>query len=157
MLGDAQPRWRNIDDLPSFNRVGFDLSQICLTVGADRDGMDDQFIWAYREFQVMSCVASLATRFLSAALALASRLLLPGKPIRGGRQVAVVAVRGQPLMESLHLFTQALDRFFQQGNTLHLLLQFGVLSSKTDQFFFFCHACTLSASACFDKSSGLLR
>lgn len=105
---------------------------------------------------MMSVVPRLSTGLLSAAFALAPGLLLPDKPIRRRRQMAVVAVFHKLLLQALDLLTQLPNAFLKLWNALDLFSQIRIFLSQLDQFVFCCHALTLSASAHFDKSSGLL-
>ncbi|MFL5697409.1 MAG: hypothetical protein ACJ797_09975, partial [Ktedonobacteraceae bacterium] len=95
---------------------------------------------------------------------------LAAKAIRGGRQVAMVAIFGEPLPQACDLLTQAahllrvlLDHGILLGehrlllrdefvSLPQLLPQSLVLFSQRDQFFFHCHARTLLDLTTFGKS-----
>src|SRR5579883_1185786 len=156
MLSDLKMSRRRISDLSAFDRAHRPGSPIRLTVRTGFDRVDDDLIGRRRERQMMSFRSCLPSRLLSAAFALAAGLLLPGKPIRRRRQMAVVAVFHEPLLQALDLLTQLSNAFFKLGNALDWFSLVRIFLSHLDQFVFCSHALTLLASACFDKSSGLL-
>jgi len=128
----------------------------------------DDLIWRGRELQARSRVSWLPSRFLLALLAQAFRLA--HKPIQGRRQVAIVAIFREPLLQGFHLLAQTahlLTVLLDQGILLReqflLLLdsfiplrqlfpQNLILFSQIDQFFFDRHARTLLGLTPFGKS-----
>jgi hypothetical protein len=156
MLSDLKTSRRSIDDLSAFDRAHRHGSHIRLTVRTGFDRVDDDLIGGRRERQMMPFMSCLPSRLLSAAFVPTAGLLLPGKPIRRRRQMAVVAVFHEPLLQALDLLTQLSNAFFKLGNALDLFSQVRIFLSQPDQFVFCSHALTLPAPACFDTSSGLL-
>jgi hypothetical protein len=156
VLGNVKPCWGHISHLSVFDCPCGYGSQICLAVRVDLDRMHDDLVGNCPERRVMSIVTCLSSRFFPTAFALAAGLLLTGKPIQRGQQVALVAVFGQPLAQGLDLLAQLPNRFFKQRNTLHVLTQLGIFLPQPDQFVFCCHARTLRSSSPFGKVLGLL-
>jgi hypothetical protein len=128
----------------------------------------DDLIWRGRELQAGSPVSWLPSRLLPAPLAQAFRFA--HKPIRGGRQVAIVAIFRESVSQGFQLLAQAaqllpvvLDHgvLLRQQRLLlldsfiplrQLLPQTLILFSQRDQFFFDRHALTLLALTLFGKS-----
>src|SRR5260370_16675904 len=81
---------RQINDLAALHLQRCYRAQIVLTVLAVFDRVDDDRIGSLRHLQRAPWMISLSSRLLAAFLAQA--LGLPMKAIRGGRQVAVVAI-----------------------------------------------------------------
>jgi hypothetical protein len=132
----------------------------------------EDLIWRCRELQAPSWVSWLPARWLLALWAQAFRFA--PKPIRGRRQVAIVAILREPLLQGFQLLAQAahlLTVSLDQGLLLrqHLLLllddfvslrqlfpQHRVLFSQSNQFFFDRHARTLPSLTPFGKSPAYL-
>jgi len=128
----------------------------------------DDLIWRRRELQAQSWVSWLPSRLLLALWAQAFRFA--PKPIRGGGQVAIVAIFREPALQGFHLLAQAahlltmvLDQgvLFRQQRLLllddfvslrQLFSQHLILFSQICKFFFDCHALTLLGLAPFGKS-----
>src|SRR5260370_6982456 len=83
---------RQINDLAALHLQRCYRAQIVLTVLAVFDRVDDDRIGSLRHLQRAPWMISLSSRLLAAFLAQA--LGLPMKAIRGGRQVAVLAIFG---------------------------------------------------------------
>jgi hypothetical protein len=159
MLSHQQTDWRHIHHLPPLQAAGRNLPQVRLALLTAFHRMHQHLIGTGREQQRLASVALLPPWLLAALLA--QTLGLTAEPIRGGGQVAIVAVFGQSLLQGLHLRREVSDLLllqaefpFQQADlfllpTQQFLLQAGLLSqqpillSKLNHFFFCCHACTL--------------
>ncbi len=128
----------------------------------------NDLIWSRGELQAGPRVSWLPARLLLALGAQAFRVT--HKPIRGGRQVAIVAIFGGPVSQGFQLLAQAahllcvlLDHGVLLGEHRLLLLdqfvslcqvfsQHLILCSQSEQFFFDRHALTLLALTPFGKS-----
>jgi hypothetical protein len=170
MLPHQQTGWRHIHHLSALHHAGRDMPQVRLAVLTAFHRMHHHLIGTRREQQRFAWVTLLTTRLLPALLA--QTLGLTAEPIRGGGQVAIVAIFGQPFLQRFHLLSELghplllCTQFpFQQRDLLLLssdrfLVQAGLLSqqpillSQLDQFFFCCHALTLQVFARFGKSLG---
>lgn len=115
-------------------------------------------------------MARLSSWFLPTLLA--QTLGLSYEAIRRRRQMTVVAIFPEPLLQHFDLLAQGLDLLllqvallFQQADVLllvgdqfplqaNLLSQQAIFFSKLSQLFFCCHALTLHGLAVFDKSLG---
>ena len=146
---------RHINDLSTLHLLACHCTQIVLTVGAHLHSMDDDFIRCFFQRQGRPLVACLASGFLPAWLA--QTLGLSHKAIRRGGQMTVVAILLQPFLQRLHLFGERSQLLLHLDDQLlslrQLLLQQLLFLSQLDQFFFSCHAATLSPLGHFDKLS----
>src|SRR5205807_10158604 len=93
---------------------------------------------------------------LAAPFAQASRFLFAPKAIRGGWQMTVVTVFGQPAPQLLDLFLQLFDLLFERQQFGHLGFEHGIFFSQRLHFFFLRHSPTLTCFSCFGKSLALL-
>jgi hypothetical protein len=157
MFDDDQPFGRDIQHLTPLDKSSGSFSEILLAGSTSRDLMHDDLVWLACLGQRIAFVAFLGPWLLAALLVQALRFLLPGKPIRGRRQVAVVAIFGQTLFYLLqpavqygYLLMQGLI-FCPQSSIL--CSQSGIFFSKVMQFFFLSHAATLPFLDQFDKAS----
>ncbi len=127
MLLDEEVFGRQIDDLTTLQPQAHYLSQIVLTVRTLLYRVPDHCIWRLRQMQRVTFMTLLPTRFLPAFLAQTSGLSY--EPIRGGRQVAIVAVFLLTRLQGLYLLVQQRNLLllqmivlFQQVNVLLLVL-----------------------------------
>ena len=135
---------RQINDLAALHLQRCYLAQIVLTVLAVFDRVDDYRIGSLRHLQRAPWMISLSSRLLAAFLAQA--LGLPMKAIRGGRQVAVVAIFGLLRFQYAQTLSQPRD-LGSQGR---------ILFSELVQFFVFGHTGTLLACSSLCKPLVLL-
>jgi hypothetical protein len=163
-----QTRQRQIYDLATLSSTGCNRLQVVLASFAPLDQQAGDLIGRRRELQAGSWMSWLPSRFLLALGAQAFRFAC--KPIRGGRQVAIVAIFRKPVLQGFQLLAQAahlLTVVLDQGMLLreHLLLllddfislrqlfsQHLILFSQIGKFFFDRHALTLLGLALFGKS-----
>src|SRR6266566_2437734 len=161
-------RRRQIQDLTPLSSTGCHHLQVLLASLTLFYWQLDDLIWRGRELQARSQVSWLPSRFLLALLAQAFRFA--HKTIRGGRQVAIVAIFRELVSQSFHVLAQAahlllvvldhgvlfreqclllLDKFvsLRQSFPQHL-----ILFSQPDQFFFDRHARTFLGLTPFGKS-----
>jgi hypothetical protein len=172
LLGSIFPHdqtWRwQIHHLTALSATCGHRLQILLTRFTPFDLQLSDLIGAGGERQARSRVSWLPARFLLALGAQAFGLV--SKPIRGGGQVAIVAIFGQPILQGLQLLTQVVHPLMvmlEQGILLrqhHLLLldefvslrqlfaQNPILFSQSVQFFFDRHGLTLLGLTPFGKS-----
>src|SRR5713101_4491140 len=159
---------RHIHDLSTFSSTHCHCVQVVLAGLTLFYLQLNRLIWRGRELQARSRVSWLPSRLLLALLAQAFRL--SSKPIRGRRQVAIMTVFGELVLQGFHLLAQAahlLTVVLDQGTLLRqprLLLrnefvslrqlfpQHLILFSQRDQFFFDRHARTLLVLTPFGKS-----
>jgi hypothetical protein len=147
--------------LSALHHAGRDLPQVRLALLTAFHAMHHHLIETRREQQRFAGVALLTTRLLPAFFA--QTLGLTAETIRGGGQVAIVAIFGQLLLlpaqfplQQRDLLLLSIDQCLLQAD--RFLLQTGLLSqqpilvSQVDQFFFCRHALTLHAFAGFGKS-----
>ena len=150
LLADVLPhndaRQGNIHDLPTLTGAPHHLMQVGLTMLAALHPLHDHLIGRGRKAQTLTRMARLST-WLFAAL-LPQTLGLAYKPIRGRRQMAVVAIFAQLLFQCLHTLQQLSNQFVPVRK---LFFQCLILFSKWDQFFFWLHTCY------FTRSSALLQ
>src|SRR6266568_2773873 len=162
------PRQRQLHDLTPLSSTRCHRVQVVLAGLTVVYLQLDDLIWRGRERQARSRVSWLPTRFLLALLAQALRFA--HKPIRGGRQVAIVAIFREPVSQGFQLLAQAahlllvvLDHgvLLRQPRLLlldefvslrQLFPQTLILFSQIDQFFFDRHARTLLGLTPFGKS-----
>ena len=124
------------------------LAQIGLTMLAFVDRRKrDHMIRSRRQLQRLTGMTRLASHFFVAFLAQTFRFLLTHKAIRGGRQGAIMAVFGQPILQLFDLFLQIRDGFQSTG------ICFTCSRSKLSSSFFG-HAFTLSDLDRVGKSLG---
>ncbi len=161
-------RRRQIHDLTPLSSTCCHRVQVLLAGLTVFDLQCDDLIWRGRELQARSLVSWLPARLLLALVAQAFRFA--HKTIRGGRQVAIVAIfrelvsqRFQLLAQAAHLLLVVLDHgvLFREQRLL-LLDEFVslpqsfpqqlILFSQPDQFFFDRHARTLLGLTPFGKS-----
>src|SRR6266487_3339891 len=160
-------RWQ-IHDLATLSSTRCHRVQVVLARFAPFYLLEGDLIWRRRELQARSLMSWLPARFLLAFLAQAFRCA--HKPIRGRRQVAIVAIFREPisqgfqlLAQAAHLLTVLLDHSVLLREQLLLLLdgfiplrqlfsQNLILFSQIDQFFFDRHALTLLGLTPFGKS-----
>src|SRR5260221_275260 len=135
---------RQINDLAGLHLQRCYLAQIVLGVLAVFDRVDDHRIGSVRHLQRASWMISLSSRLIAAFLAQA--LGMPMKAIRGGRQVAVVAIFGRLRFQYAETLSQPRD-LGSQGR---------ILFSELVQFFVFGHTGTLLAFSSFCKPLLLL-
>src|SRR5258708_6850175 len=128
---------RQINDLAALHLQRCYLAQIVLTVLAVFDRVDDYRIGSLRHLQRAPWMISLSSRLLAAFLAQA--LGLPMKAIRGGRQVAVLAIFR--LLRFQYAQTPRQPRHFGS--------QARILFSELAPFFVFGHTGTLLACSSF--------
>jgi hypothetical protein len=170
IFSNDQTRCWDIDDLSALDVTGWNCVHIVLAGFTVLNVLLQHFIWGRRPSQARSWMSWLPSRWLLALLAQAFRLA--DKTIRGRRQVTIVAVFGQLLLQRFHLPGQLFDLLllqavllFQQADVLLLLInqfllqatllsQQAILFPKLDQFFFCCHALTLHGPSAFGKSLG---
>src|SRR5260370_32068212 len=159
---------RQINHLAALHLLTLNFAQVSLTVLAELHRVDNHLIGRGREHQGVPWMTGLPAGLL--ATWLAQTLGLPMKAVRGWRQMAVVAIFLQALLQGLHLPRQQLSLLLQSLNQalllvdhrlLHvncLLLQTGsfpqrlILFSQGDQFFFWCHGSTVLGSGLQGKS-----
>ena len=147
VLNDQQPFWGHIQDLTAFELQGHHRLQIGLALRTRLDLMHDDLIGSGHLKERIAFMACLCPWLLLALFAQAFGFLLARKAIRGGRQVAIVAIFGQALFNLLqsgllvrHLLTQFLI-FCSQRRVFRA--QGSIFFSKVMQFFFLSHAATL--------------
>jgi len=168
IFAHQQTRQRQIDDLSTLSSTRCHRAQVVLAGFAPFYLLKDDFIWRRRELQARSPVSWLPSRWLLARLAQA--FWCAHKPIRGGGQVAIVAIFREPVLhgfqllaQAAHLLTVLLDQgiLFRQPRLLlldefvslrQLCSQHLILCSQIGKFFFECHALTLLGLAPFGKS-----
>ena len=107
MFDHQHPLDRQINHLPTFHAQALHVAQVSLAVQALLDCMHDHPIGRRREHQRASWVTRLSPGLLAAFLTQALGLSM--KAIRGRRQVAVVAVFLELVLQGLYLLTQRLD------------------------------------------------
>jgi hypothetical protein len=177
MLSHQQAGWRHIHHLSALHHAGRNVGQVRLALLTAFHGMDHHLIGTRREHQRFPPMALLTTGLLAALFA--QILGLTAEPIRRGRQVAIMAVFGQLILQRFHLLSELRHLLllhaelpFQQRDllllsfdqfSLHadrflvhagLLSQQPILLSQVDQFFCCCHALTLHTFVGFGKSLG---
>src|SRR5260221_4692519 len=116
-----QTRRGNIEDLSALNMRGRNRVQIVLTGFTLLNVVLDHFIWGGGPLQTQSFMSWLPSRWLLALLAQAFRLA--HKPIRGRRQVAIVAIFRQLVPQAFHLRAQSTDLVTHVLNLSILLVQ----------------------------------
>ena len=155
ILPDHHPRRGDIHHLSALDRAGLHGLQVPLAMLAALHCLDDHLIWGRRELQALAGGTRLSSGLLAALFPQAPGLA--HEAIRGGRQVTVVAVFGQPLFQRLEALLQLRDQFVPLRklvvSLLDLFSQRLIFCSKLDQFFF-CYALTLQRVARFGKSLG---
>src|SRR5205085_4308490 len=121
MLSHEQTGWRYIHHLPPLHAARRNLPQIRLALLTAFHRMHNHLIGTGREQQRFAWVALLTTGLLAALLA--QTLGLTAEPIRGGRQVAIVAIFSQPCLQRFHLLSELAQLLllqaefpFQQGD-----------------------------------------
>jgi hypothetical protein len=144
-----------IDDLAAFHLQAFHHTQILLTLLARLDGVNYHQIGRLREHQGPSWMPGLASSLPPALFA--QTLGLPMKAIGGGRQVTIVAVLLQLLLQGVHLLSQQHEIVLHVGDHLislrKLLLQQALFLSQGHHFFFGCHVPTVFGSGLLGKPS----
>jgi hypothetical protein len=163
-----QTRQGQIHHLATLSSTGGHPLQILLADFTPFDLQLSDLIGGRGERQAESRVSWLPTRWLLALWAQAFGLA--SKPIRGGRQVAIVAIFGEPLPQAFDLLAQAahlLSVLLEQGVLLgeqrlllldecislrQLFSQLLILFSQIHQFFLDRHAPTLLGLTLFGKS-----
>src|SRR5260370_29874009 len=145
-----------VNGLTRFYPRGHYSGEIRLAVGARRDGMTNDLIWAATPLDGFSRMIGWASWLVAACVAQASRFLLARKPIRGGRQMTVVTVFGQSARQLLDLFFELFYLLFQRQQFCHLGLESGIFFAQPLQFFFLRHSPTLTGFHWFGKSLGVL-
>ena len=134
----------------------------------------DHLVGLLAEQQRAPIMSLLPSGLLAAFLPQALCLRLTGEAIRRRWQMTIMAIFLQSVLQRLHLLSQQRDLLLQQLNLLRLLAELLVLQvellllhpvlfpqrlillSKQDQFFFYCHAATVSALALLYNLLGLL-
>src|SRR5260370_22402715 len=162
-----QTRQRHIHDLATLSSTRCHRVQVVLARFAPFYLLKDDLIWRRRELKARSWVSWLPARWLLARLAQA--FWCAHKPIRGGGQVAIVAIFREPVLhgfqllaQAAHLLTVVLDHgvLFRQPRLLlldefvslrQLFSQHRILCSQICKFFFDCHALTLLGLTPFGK------
>ena len=107
MLNHQDPLGRNIEDLTACGRECRNVLQIPLTGRAGFYGMFDDLIWN-GSLGTRYCLHVLFALPAFLPLRLAQTFALPGKPIRGGRRMAVVTVLGETILQFFEVFLDAL-------------------------------------------------
>lgn len=164
-----QTRRGHVHDLATLSSTRSHRMQVVLTRFTSLYRQVGDLIGGGRELQARSRVSWLSSRWLPALLAQAFRCA--HRPIRGRRQVAIVAIFREPVLQgfqvlaqALHLLTLVLDHgVVLREQRLLLLDQFVplrqlfpqhlILFSQMLQFFFHRHARTLLALTPFGKPS----
>jgi hypothetical protein len=144
VFDDQHALGRHINDLAALHLQRCDLAQIVLTVLAVVHRVDDHCIGSLRQLQRAPWMISLSSRLLAAFLAQALGLSM--KAIRGGRQVAVVAIFGLLGFQDAQTLSQPRD-LGSQGR---------ILFSELVQFFVCGHTATLLACSSLCKPLVLL-
>jgi len=151
-IGLSSRLW-DIHPLPMLAGSAYHPMQVGLAVLAMLNGLHNHFIGLRRQAQTLTRMALLSAWLF--ATWLAQTLLLPYKPIRGGRQMTMVALFAQSLFQRLHTLEQLRDQFVSLGQLAvsqrQLLSQCLILGLKLVLVFFWLHAFY------FTRSSALLQ
>ncbi len=145
VFADDQMGRRDIDDLSALHMTGRNGVQILLTGFTVFHALLNHFLRGRRPLQARPRMSWLPSRWLLALFAQA--FWLPCETIRRRRQMTIVAVFREPILQGFHLLSLVGYLFLELFNQLSLLLdhlsQHGILLSKLSQFFFWSHAFTL--------------
>ena len=152
IFSNDQTRGWDIDDLSAFDVTGWNCVQIVLAGFTGENVLLHHFIWGGRPLQARSWMSWLPSRWFLALFAQAFRL--SDETIRGRRQVAIVAIFREPLVQGFHLLGQTavlLTQLLNQDVLLpeqrlllpDQLVTLRQLLSQRDEFFFDRHALTL--------------
>ncbi len=137
MFDHHDPFGRHINDLPSFDLQTFYAVQRVLTGATDLDRMPNDLIGGLRQMQGAAQMTRLPAGFLAARLTQALRLAL--EPIRGGRQVTIMAILGEAFLHELSLGAEGFHLLLHRRYQLLLqhelfLLQAQLLLLQADGF-----------------------
>jgi hypothetical protein len=146
---------RDIDHLSPFPTARRNRSQVLLARFTTLDWLESHLIGSRRPMQGRTRMSWLSACFLFALLAQTHGIA--HKAAGGRRQVAIVAIFRQPILQGFHLLTQTGDLLLHLVDLLIPLRQHftqdSILFSQVDELFFCRHARTLPGLKSFGKSS----